>query len=187
MTIQPTSPHLDDHQHSAGDPSPPTSWLTNLRIAYAALNDGDLAPIVAMLDQQVHLSGAEHGHLWWTSHRTWNGPAEVRAELLRRSSLDSSPRTKPPASGAAWAFHRHTGSAAPDAAKPVRAGEPSPMGRRFIVTYHAVIPPAHTPDRDQRHQRAAFHEVITIRAGKIVLLADYRSRRTAHTAANAAS
>lgn len=190
MTIQPTPPNHPDHQPT-GDTNPPTTWLTDLRTAYAAMNDGNLEPISAMLDHQVHLSGPEHGHLWWTSHRTWNGPDDVRAELRRRSSLDGSPGPKHPASPGADPTppHDHTAALTPDTKSepPVKAGEPSPISRRYIATYHAVQPSAHTRERDQRHPNVVFHEVITIRAGKIVLLADYRSQRTARTAAHAAS
>ncbi len=54
MTIQPTPPGPDDDQPSTGDLNPPTTWLTNLRVAYAAMNGGNLGPITGMLDHQVH-------------------------------------------------------------------------------------------------------------------------------------
>ena len=134
--------------------------LSNLRTAYAALNDGNLEPIVDLLDPQVHLRGPEHGHLWWKSHRTWNGPADVEAALApRRSSAGTPPRQ-------------------------IHAGEPTPMGSHFMVECH-LVPPADTPDTtpDEHGRDGDFHEVVTIRDGKIVRFADYRSRTTARAAA----
>jgi ketosteroid isomerase-like protein len=136
--------------------------LANLRAAYAALNDGNLGPITALLDRQVHLRGPEHGHLWWKSHRTWNGPADVEAALAPQRSSSDTPRRQ------------------------IHAGEPTRISGRFMVECH-LIPPDDTSDttRDEHGRDGAFYEVVTIRDGKIVRFADYRSRTIARGAATA--
>ena len=148
---QPASNGLPDRPAAGPDVD-----LSNLKAAYAALNEGNRAPIVDLLDPQVHMRGPENGHLWWRTHRTWNGPGEVGAELTRRSLPD--PRQSP---------------------IEARMREPTPIGSRFLVEYHTAatletIQTGHGRDVD-------FYEVITMRGGKIVLLADYRSQRTAHS------
>lgn len=134
--------------------------LSNLQAAYAALNHGNREPIVDLLDPQVHLRGREHGHLWWQTHRTWNGPAEVRAELARRGfSPDPMPNQIEACVGA-----------------------PTAVGSHFIVECRTTRPA--TPESETgRH--VDFHEVVTMRAGMIVRLADYRSQATARSAAAA--
>jgi hypothetical protein len=134
--------------------------LSNLQLAYAALNDGNLTPIVDLLDPQVHLRGPEHGHLWWQTHRTWNGPAEVGAELARRGFSPD------PVPGQAEAC----------------VGTPTPIGSRFIVECRIATPA--TPQGGPR-RHVDFHEVVTMRAGMIVRLADYRSPTAARRAAAA--
>jgi hypothetical protein len=115
--------------------------LANLRAAYAALNDG---------------------HLWWKSHRTWNGPADVEAALAPQRSSSDTPRRQ------------------------IHAGEPTRISGRFMVECH-LIPPDDTSDttRDEHGRDGAFYEVVTIRDGKIVRFADYRSRTIARGAATA--
>ena len=142
--------------------APRVEDLSSLRVAYGALNDGDLTLIVDLLDPQVHLRGPEQGHLWWQTHRTWNGPAEVHAELAQRGFSPD------PLPGQLEA----------------RVGTPTPVGSRFIV--ECRITTAETgADRAGRH--IDFHEVVTMRAGMIVRLADYRSPGTARRAAVATS
>jgi hypothetical protein len=132
--------------------------LSNLQVAYAALNDGNLTPIVDLLDPQVYLRGPEHGHLWWQTHRTWNGPAEVGAELAQRG-FSPDPR--------------------PDRSE-TTVGTPTRVGSCFIVGCRIATPG--TP-RGGPRRHVDFHEVVTMRAGMIIRLADYRSpaaaRRTA--------
>lgn len=149
---------------SAARPSSPGQDLSNLRAAYAALDEGETGPIVDLLDPQVHLSGPEHGHLWWRSHRTWNGPAEVQAELARTAVATS---------GASQGEPRGC------------RGETTPIGGRFITEWRVVVPPGGTPETD-RGRHGDFHEVVTFRDGKIVRLADYRSLATARAVATAA-
>lgn len=138
--------------------APRSRDLSNLEAAYAALNDGNLAPIVDLLAPQVHLRGPEHGHLWWQTHRTWNGPADVGAELAQRGfSADPPP-------GQVEAC----------------VGTPTPIGSHFIVGCRIATPG--TPQGGPR-RHVNFQEVVTMRAGMIVRLADYRSRTTARRAA----
>ncbi len=145
----------------ASNADPPLSEdLSNLRVAYAALSDGNLTPITDLLDPQVHLRGPEHGHLWWARRRTWNGPAEVRSELAQRGfSPDPSPGQIE-----------------------TSVGTPTPVGSRFIVGCRIAAPG--TPHGGPR-RHVDFHEVVTMRAGMIVRLADYRSPAAARRAAAA--
>ena len=134
--------------------------LSSLHAAYAALNERNYTPIVDLLDPQVHLRGPEHGHLWWQTHRTWNGPGEVRAELARRG-FSPDPLVS------------HIEA---------RVGRPTPVGTHFIVECR-ITRPGTTQSGPGRH--VDFHEVVTMRAGKIVRLADYRSQQAARSAAAA--
>ena len=109
---------------SAARPSSPGQDLSNLRAVYAALDEGDTGPMVDLLDPQVHLSGPEHGHLWWRSHCPWNGPAEVQAELARTAVATS---------GATQGEPRGC------------RGETTPIGGRFITECRVVVPPGGTP------------------------------------------
>ena len=157
-TSTPAQPSVERPSDFAG--VPPGEDLSNLEIAFAALNAGNLTPIVDLLDPQVHLRGPEHGHLWWQTNRTWNGPAEVGAELAR---WGFSPRPLP---GQAEAC----------------VGPPTPIGTRFIVRCRLTTPVT-PPDGAGHH--IDFHEVVTMRAGMIVRLADYRSPTAARRAAAA--
>ena len=156
----PSKPAVEPLSEFAG--APVDEDLSILQVAYAALNGGNLAPIVDLLDAQVHLRGPEHGRLWWQAHRTWNGPAEVSAELARRGfSPDSLPGQV-------------------DAC----VGTPAPIGRRFIVDCRITTPGS---PQGGRRRHVDFHEVVTMRAGRIVRLADYRSSTAARRAAAATS
>ncbi len=141
--------------------APPSEGLSSLRVAYAALSDGNLTPITDLLDPQVHLRGPEHGHLWWQTRRTWNGPEEVGAELARRGFSPDPPSGESETS----------------------VGTPTAAGSRFIVGCRIATPG--TPQGGPR-RHVDFHEVVTMRAGMIVRLADYRSPTVARRAAAAA-
>jgi ketosteroid isomerase-like protein len=160
--IAPTTPQTPVLGLPEAGPGLTDDDLAHLRTAYAAINDGDLGPIAGLLDADVHLRGADHGRLWWKTHRTWNGPGEVTSELARRCASPDSPTTR----------------------TQTCAGEPTPMGGRFIVEYQT---PARGPAGPGHGDNVDFHEVVTMRAGKIMRLADYRSKTAARVAAVAAS
>lgn len=154
------------------DARPSEPDVLNLRAAYTALDHGDPAPMVGLLDQRVHLRGPEHGHLWWTSVDTWNGVDQVRQALEDRRAEAAHPPTGDPVDPAG------TGRTS------VRAGTVIRHGDCLIVTHHQASATGATERRpDNRAADVCFYEVVTMRGGRIVRLRDYRNRNDALAAA----
>lgn len=177
----------------ATDPSPGRPTLPRLRTAYAALNGGNPGPMLALLDAQAHLCGPERGHLWWTSHRTWNGATEVSAELARRAPQAERSPLQADLSASPLGAWENDGGATPappqrDGRPAVRSGEPITQFDRFIVEYVSDERRASAPTATRRagNSKVSFYEVVTIRDGVICRLTDYRSRKHALAAASAA-
>jgi ketosteroid isomerase-like protein len=124
--------------------------LPGLDAALEAINQGDVEPTVALLDEAVEWRARPQGHLWWKHMPRCSGPDEARTNLEAQ------------------------------AAKGARAGprrfqleQVEQVGRRLVIAGRW------TAQGGSRPETRRFFQVLTVHDCKIIDIQGCNSRRAA--------
>jgi ketosteroid isomerase-like protein len=126
--------------------------VVRLEQAAEAYNRGDVEPLVALLDDDVHWEGRTRGHLWWRETPWCHGPEAARSNFelrLQKASL------RPGYAG-------------------VRLDEIRESGDRVML---GATWETEDGKPDERAER--FFQVVTMRDGRITHIQGCNSRRQA--------
>jgi ketosteroid isomerase-like protein len=125
--------------------------VPGLGAALDAMNRGDVAPAVALLDPDVEWRGRQSGHLWWRREPSCHGPDEARENFeLQVVKGRARPSTK------AFALEQ--------------------LDR---VDNRIVVGGRWTLDDGGEETAGRFFQVLTVRDGRIVDIQGCTSRRAA--------